>query len=189
MSCFLQQTSFIEMLTSFSSGTWHLPTLPKVPKPSLRTMRLLCLIGQQPGVSFEACIVNVFFFGSFYCLFFCSVLSSWKTAFRCITAFYWVGGSAVFPLYASIGSTPPLLKCEHLCWTFIFFMRGEERRGEGEMRKEEKKEGGRQECRVGRTSFHLGPCHLALWMLHIATGRSTQLQVKACKWKRGDAFL
>ena len=157
MSCFLQQTSFIEMLTSFSSGTWHLPTLPKVPKPSLRTMRLLCLIGQQPGVSFEACIVNVFFFGSFYCLFFCSVLSSWKTAFRCITAFYWVGDSAVFPLYASIGSTPPLLKCEHLCWTFIFFMRGEEKRGE------EKGKWGRKRRRRGEDrSAEWGELHFIL---------------------------
>ncbi len=31
-SCFLLLTSFMEMLISFSSRTWHLPTLPKVPK-------------------------------------------------------------------------------------------------------------------------------------------------------------
>ena len=46
-SCFLQQTSFMEMLTSFSSRTWHLPTLPKVPKPGSMAMGLVCLIGQQ----------------------------------------------------------------------------------------------------------------------------------------------
>ncbi len=40
-------TSFMEMLISFSSRTWHLPTLPKVPKAGLMTMVLLCLIGQQ----------------------------------------------------------------------------------------------------------------------------------------------
>ena len=38
-SCFLQQTSFLEMLTSFSSRTWH--------KPGSMTMGLLCLSGQQ----------------------------------------------------------------------------------------------------------------------------------------------
>ncbi len=32
---------------SFSSRTWHLPTLPKVPKADSMTMVLLCLIGQQ----------------------------------------------------------------------------------------------------------------------------------------------
>ncbi len=32
LSCFLLLTSFMEMLISFSSRTWHLPTLPKVPK-------------------------------------------------------------------------------------------------------------------------------------------------------------
>ncbi len=32
---------------SFSSRTWHLPTLPKVPKAGSMTMVLLCLIGQQ----------------------------------------------------------------------------------------------------------------------------------------------
>ncbi len=31
----------------FSSRTWHLPTLPKVPKAGSMTMVLLCLIGQQ----------------------------------------------------------------------------------------------------------------------------------------------
>ncbi len=36
-----------EMLISFSSRTWHLPTLPKVPKAGSMTMVLLCLIGQQ----------------------------------------------------------------------------------------------------------------------------------------------
>ncbi len=47
LPCFLQLTSFMEMLISFSSRTWHLPTLPKVPKPGSMTMVLLCLIGQQ----------------------------------------------------------------------------------------------------------------------------------------------
>ncbi len=46
-SCFLLLTSFMEMLISFSSRTWHLPTLPKVPKAVSMTMVLLCLIGQQ----------------------------------------------------------------------------------------------------------------------------------------------
>ncbi len=45
--CFLLLTSFMEMLISFSSRTWHLPTLPKVPKAGSMTMVLLCLIGQQ----------------------------------------------------------------------------------------------------------------------------------------------
>ncbi len=40
-------TSFMEMLISFSTRTWHLPTLPKVPKAGSMTMVLLCLIGQQ----------------------------------------------------------------------------------------------------------------------------------------------
>jgi len=40
-------TSFMKMLISFSSRTWHLPTLPKVPKAGSMTMLLLCLIGQQ----------------------------------------------------------------------------------------------------------------------------------------------
>ncbi len=31
-SCFLLLTSFLKMLCSFSSRTWHLPTLPKAPK-------------------------------------------------------------------------------------------------------------------------------------------------------------
>ncbi len=44
---FLLLTSFMEMLISFSSRTWHLPTLPKVPKAGSMTMVLLCLIGQQ----------------------------------------------------------------------------------------------------------------------------------------------
>ncbi len=39
--------SFMEMLISFSSRTWHLPTLPKVPKAGSMTMVLLCFIGQQ----------------------------------------------------------------------------------------------------------------------------------------------
>ncbi len=39
--------NFMEMLISFSSRTWHLPTLPKVPKAGSMTMVLLCLIGQQ----------------------------------------------------------------------------------------------------------------------------------------------
>ncbi len=38
---------FMEMLISFSSKMWHLPTLPKVPKAGSMTMVLLCLIGQQ----------------------------------------------------------------------------------------------------------------------------------------------
>ncbi len=46
-SCFLLLTSFMEMLISCSSRTWHLPTLPKVPKAGSMTMVLLCLIGQQ----------------------------------------------------------------------------------------------------------------------------------------------
>ncbi len=46
-SCFLLLTSFMEMLISFSSRTWHLPTLPKVPKAGSMTMVLVCLIGQQ----------------------------------------------------------------------------------------------------------------------------------------------
>ncbi len=46
-SCFLLLTSFMEMLISFSSRTWHLPTLPKVPKAGSMTMVSLCLIGQQ----------------------------------------------------------------------------------------------------------------------------------------------
>ncbi len=40
-------TSFMEMLISFSSRTWHLPTLPKVPKAGSMTMVLLCLIGSK----------------------------------------------------------------------------------------------------------------------------------------------
>ncbi len=46
-SCFLLLTSFMEMLISFSSRTWHLPTLPKVPKAGSMTMVLLCSIDQQ----------------------------------------------------------------------------------------------------------------------------------------------
>ncbi len=37
----------LKMLISFSSRTWHLPTLTKVPKAGSMTMVLLCLIGQQ----------------------------------------------------------------------------------------------------------------------------------------------
>ncbi len=37
----------MEMLLSFPSRTWHLPTLPKVPKAGSMTMVLLCLIVQQ----------------------------------------------------------------------------------------------------------------------------------------------
>ncbi len=37
-SCFLLLTSFMEKLISFSSRTWHLPTLPKVPKAGSMTM-------------------------------------------------------------------------------------------------------------------------------------------------------
>ncbi len=40
-------TSFMEMLISFSSRTWHLPTLPKVLKAGSMTIVLLYLIGQQ----------------------------------------------------------------------------------------------------------------------------------------------
>ncbi len=47
LPCFLLLTSFMEMLISFSSRTWHLPTLQKVPKAGSMTMVLLCLIGQQ----------------------------------------------------------------------------------------------------------------------------------------------
>ncbi len=47
LPCFLLLTSFMEMLISFSSRTWHLPTLPEVPKAGSMTMVLLCLIGQQ----------------------------------------------------------------------------------------------------------------------------------------------
>ncbi len=46
-SCFLLLTRFMEMLISFSSRVWHLPTLPKLPKAGSMTMVLLCLIGQQ----------------------------------------------------------------------------------------------------------------------------------------------
>ncbi len=38
LPCFLLLTSFMEMLISFSSRTWHLPTLPKVPKAGSMTM-------------------------------------------------------------------------------------------------------------------------------------------------------
>ncbi len=38
VSCFLLLTSFMEMLISFSSRTWHLHTLPKVPKAGSMTM-------------------------------------------------------------------------------------------------------------------------------------------------------
>ncbi len=37
----------MEMQISFSSRTWYLPTLTKVPKAGSMTMVLLCLIGQQ----------------------------------------------------------------------------------------------------------------------------------------------
>ncbi len=47
LPCFLLLTSFMEMLISFYSRTWHLPTLPKVPKAGSMTMVLLGLIGQQ----------------------------------------------------------------------------------------------------------------------------------------------
>ncbi|KAG8588864.1 hypothetical protein GDO81_006128 [Engystomops pustulosus] len=40
-------TSILEMDFSFSSGTWHLFTLPKVPIPVLITIISLCLICQQ----------------------------------------------------------------------------------------------------------------------------------------------
>ncbi len=46
-SCFLLLKSFMEMLISFSSRTWHLSTLPKVPEAGSMTMVLLWLIGQQ----------------------------------------------------------------------------------------------------------------------------------------------
>ncbi len=38
LPCFLLLTSFMEMLISFYSRTWHLPTLPKVPKVGSMTM-------------------------------------------------------------------------------------------------------------------------------------------------------
>ena len=46
---FHSQWWFVELcLPSLkSSRTWHLPTLPKVPKPGLMTIGLVCLIGQQ----------------------------------------------------------------------------------------------------------------------------------------------
>ncbi len=47
LPCFLLLTSFMEVLISFSSRTWHLPTLPNVPKAGSMTMVLMCLIGQQ----------------------------------------------------------------------------------------------------------------------------------------------
>ncbi len=37
----------MEMMILFSIRTWHLPTLPKVPKAGSMTMLLLCLIGQH----------------------------------------------------------------------------------------------------------------------------------------------
>ncbi len=46
-SCVLLLTSFMEMLISFSSRTWYLPTLPKVPKAGSMAMVLLCLTVQQ----------------------------------------------------------------------------------------------------------------------------------------------
>ena len=46
-SSLLLLTSFMERLISFSSRTWALPTLPKVPIPGLMTIGSLCLIGQQ----------------------------------------------------------------------------------------------------------------------------------------------
>ncbi len=45
-SCFLLLTSFLKMI-SFSSRSWHLPTLPKAPKVGQMTMVLVCLTGQQ----------------------------------------------------------------------------------------------------------------------------------------------
>ncbi len=47
--------SFMEMLISFSSRTWHLPTLPKVPKAGSMTIVLLCLIGQQTRLTNISC--------------------------------------------------------------------------------------------------------------------------------------
>ncbi len=46
-SCFLLLISFLNILISFSSRIWHLPTLPKVAKVVLMTMALVCLTGQQ----------------------------------------------------------------------------------------------------------------------------------------------
>ncbi len=43
----------------FSSRTWHLPTLPKVPKAGSMTMVLLCLIGQQTHLTWTPCIDNL----------------------------------------------------------------------------------------------------------------------------------
>ncbi len=47
LPCFLLLTSFMEMLISFSSRTWHLPTLPKVPKAGSMTMVLLCFLASK----------------------------------------------------------------------------------------------------------------------------------------------
>ncbi len=40
----------MEMLISFSSRTWHLHTLPKVPNAGSMTMVLLCLIGHRESM-------------------------------------------------------------------------------------------------------------------------------------------
>ncbi len=52
--CFLLLTSFMEMLISFSSRTWHLPTLTKAPKAGSMTMVLLCLIVQQTRLTWTS---------------------------------------------------------------------------------------------------------------------------------------
>ncbi len=49
----------MEMLISFSSRTWHLPTLPKVPKAGSMTIVLLCFIGQQTHLTWTQRIYGV----------------------------------------------------------------------------------------------------------------------------------
>ena len=49
-SCFHLLTSFMEMLISFSSRIWHLPTVPKWLVTGFLPMVLLCLIGQPTGL-------------------------------------------------------------------------------------------------------------------------------------------
>ncbi len=49
--------NYMEMLISFSSRTWHPPTLPKVPKAGSMTMVLLCLIDQQTRLTWTPYII------------------------------------------------------------------------------------------------------------------------------------
>ena len=44
-------TSFMDMLISFSSRTWHLPKVPKRLVTGFLPMVLLCLIGQPTGLT------------------------------------------------------------------------------------------------------------------------------------------